>query len=449
MSSAMLITIVAARLLSKDELGSYFLIMLVVAFANVFCDIGLGTSAIKFLSADDSRENHKLTQYLWTNNLIVALCTSCLLYAVMPLLCQLSPSPYFQEKLWYAIPIVLLNNNFEMGMALMAGYRLYKRMSLTIQLVEITRMTVSLLGLYWGYGIEAMFAAMLLTRSFGIMAIARSIPAPIRLLYRYERAREILSYSGWIYGSSIMSMINVKLVDFILTTNLGTAGLATYSTAMQIPSIIQKVFESVKSVILGYLSTLGLKALETSIVAVRLLSAFLVISTSFLIAISHELVLNIFTAHYVESIPIMQILSAWMAFGLINYYLLLTLLGMGFSKSGFLLSVPQLIVTLLCGWLLVPIYQGMGAAASLILTSVVGNLFAIGMITRGSWRHFIKLNGVYFRAILLLSGFLLLQLWYQPSVWPSLALWVALVLMLFITRAITLNDVRAFTKLKG
>lgn len=436
--------IVAVRSLEKDAIGAYFLILIIVTFANTLSDLGLRTAAIRFLSSTNNQNNQDIERYLLSINTILSIIAGLVLWLLLPTLIKTWPSDSFQKTVWLSVPISFLMSSFNFNNAILAGLRLFKPLALITPFVELVKMAISILAIKKGLGVEWLLYSIAISRAIGILISILNIPGSKIPLIRHRRANEIFAFSGWMYGSSLLSVINVKMVDLILTTYMGTISLAAYSTAMQIPSMIQKVFESVRPVVLGYLSSLGLAATEVSIIAVRILSAALTISSALLIVLTPYLIHLIFSTQYEESIPIMQLLSTWMTIGLTNYFLLITLTGMGKSRRAFFLSIPQFIVAIISSFLLVPQYQGIGAAGALIITSLVGNMVASRMVAAGDMKISNRLNKAYLRSSLPLMMFTMIVVFVHTTFIENTALLVALILTLLLNNAIQVKDLNQF-----
>lgn len=435
---------IAVRSLEKDAMGAYFLTLIIVTFANTFSDLGLRTAAIRFLSSTDNKDKQDIDRYLLSISSILSIITCIILWLILPTLIATWPSESFKEVAWLTVPLAFLVISFNLNNAILAGFRLFKPLALITPFVELLKMTISIVAIKNGLGAEWLLYSIGISRAIGIIISMYNIPGSKKPLIRHKRANEIFAFSGWMYSSSLLSVINVKMIDLLLATYMGTTGLATYSTAMQIPSMIQKIFESVRPVVLGYLSSLGLAATEVSIIAVRVLSAVLTISSALLIVITPFLIHLVFSSQYEESIPIMQLLSTWMTIGLTNYFLLLTLTGMGKSRRAFFLSVPQFIVAVISSLLLVPQYQGIGAACALIITSLVGNIVASRLVAGDDIKISNQLNKAYLSSSLPLMLFTTAVVFFQTTFMENTALFIALSLTLFLTDSIQTKYIMQF-----
>jgi O-antigen/teichoic acid export membrane protein len=136
-------------------------------------------------------------------------------------------------------------------------------------------------------------------------------------------------------------------------------------------------------------------------------------------------------------------LSVWAAFTIINYLFSIILIGNGQSKKAFLLTLPQLFMIVVSTSLLVPRYEGFGAAVALIATAFLGNIFGTRMVAGDDKSACHVLTMVFLRAAVPL----LLLLIAAPLAKDSFLLLVGFaciaIALLIAVKAITLNDIKA------
>ena len=445
MCASLLTIMIAARILSKDDLGAYFLVMVIVQIALVLGNVGFRNAAIRFLThhADEDDARSTLSRYLLTINIIFSMILSITLAIVLPFLVKLWPSNSFSEVVWYSVLITFLINNRQMGLSVLAGHNLFGSMSIIITVIEIFRMGISIYLLYIGLGVSSLLISMSISNAIGLGFAWYALPISyMKPLFRHGQAKEIFYFGGWMYGASLASVINVKTAEAILTTYLGTVALATYSTAMQVPSMLQRIFESVKPVILGYVSSLQLETFQSSIVTVRLLSVLLSSCAAVLIVIAQPLMVFIFSSKYQESIPIMQLLSTWVSIGIVNYYLTIIMIGKGRTKQVFFMSIFQLITMIGSAVLLVPYYQGKGAAISLIITSVVGYFFGSWLVSERSLKIFFGLILIFFRSSLLSIALVSYIVFEGLDIRETIFFSMFTILCFFLLRVVTISDLK-------
>jgi O-antigen/teichoic acid export membrane protein len=445
MAASLATIMVAARLLSQDELGAFFLVMVVAQFTAIFGDIGLKNTAIKTLSLlpVKSTEFIQTSRYLLTVTLATSLFACLAVTFLMPFLKSLWPYQDFQSHAAFAAPVALLMIGLQIVTSLLVGARLFGRLSTLSAGIEIFRALLSTGGLLAGLGISSLFWGMIVSRVIGIGAIWVLMPSLFGLTFRHPQRAELLKSGGWLYGGSLVSVIMVRASDAILATYMGTATLAVYSAAMQVPSVLQRVFESVRPALLGYISAQQTAYANPQVAAVRIVTAILAIVATLLIALSRPLMLALYSEKYESGIHIMQALSVWAAFTIINYLFSIILIGNGQSRKAFFLTLPQLFTIVISTSLLVPRYEGFGAAIALITTAFLGNIIGAWMVAGDDKSSFYLLTKVFLRA----AAPLLLLLVVAPYAKDSFLLLVGFtcitIALLIAFKVITLDDIKA------
>jgi O-antigen/teichoic acid export membrane protein len=444
MAASLVTIMVAARLLSQDELGAFFLVMLVAQFTALFGDIGLKNTAIKTLSVlpAESTEFIQTSRFLLTVTFATSLLACLAVSLLMPLLTALWPYQNFQDHTAYVAPVALLTTGLQIVMSLLVGARLFGRLSIMSAGVEILRALLSTGGLLAGLGVSSLLWGMIVSRIIGIGAVWVMMPALFALAFRHPQRAELLKFGGWQYGCSLVSVIMVRASDAILTTYLGTAALAVYSASMQVPGVLQRVFESIRPALLGYISAQPTTQVNPQIAAVRILTALLAVAATLLITLSGPLMTVLYSEKYESGVNIMQALSVWAAFTIINYLFSIILIGNGQSRKAFLLTLPQLFTIVISTSLLVPRYEGLGAAIALITTSFLGNIIGARLVAGDDKSTGHELTMVFLRAAAPLLLLLIAVLQLKDS-FPLLVGFACITIVLLVTfKTITLNDIK-------
>jgi O-antigen/teichoic acid export membrane protein len=445
---ASLITImVAARLLSQVELGAFFLVMLVAQFTALLGDIGLKNTAIKALSAlpATSIEFIQTSGYILTVTMVTSLIACLAVSLIMPLLAVLWPYQEFLSHTSYIAPIALLTTGLQLVMSLLVSAKKFKRLSVLSAGTEILRALLSTGGLLAGLGISSLLWGMIVSRLIGIGAIWFLMPSLFSITFRHPESAALLKCGGWLYGCSLVSVIMVRASDAILTTYMGTAALAVYSAAMQVPSVLQRVFESIRPALLGYISAQQTAYANPQIAAVRIVTAFLAVTATFLIALSRPIMTLLYSEKYESGVTIMQALSVWAAFTIINYLFSIILIGNGESRKAFLLTLPQLLMIIISASLLVPLYEGFGAGIALITTAFLGNIIGARLVAGDDKATCHTLTMVFLRAAAPLLVLLLVVLYAKPTVLILIGLTTITILLLIAFKVVTQKDINTLS----
>jgi O-antigen/teichoic acid export membrane protein len=211
---------------------------------------------------------------------------------------------------------------------------------------------------------------------------------------------------------------------------------------MQVPGVLQRVFESIRPALLGYISAQQTAYANPQIAAVRIVTALLAVAATLLIALSRPLMTVLYSEKYESGVNIMQALSVWMAFTIVNYLFSIILIGNGQSRKAFLLTLPQLFTIVISASLLVPRYEGFGAAIALIATAFIGNIVGARMVAGDDKSTCHVLTMVFLRAAAPLLLLLIAASLAKDSFLLLVGFACITIVLLVAFKAITLNDIK-------
>jgi O-antigen/teichoic acid export membrane protein len=382
LASSLIVVGIAARVVSKEDMGVFFMAMVVALFAGSVADLGLRNGVVRVLSVARGTYSESAMPFLVTVGAASSIALCVVLLVTASVVNYLVPaSAYVKPIAWGAVVMVVMVN-WQMALAVLVGQQRYRNLSILSLVVEIVRVCVSVVALLNGTGAASLILGIVVSRIAGIAAFCAMTRHEIHCCFNTPERKELLSFSAWGYGSSVVSILTGRLGDFVLNSHLGTAALATYSTAMQIPLILNRGYESIRPVVLAYVATNGEQGTRTIISGSRLMAGALSLMALLVMVSANELVPLLFSKSYADSVPITVILSIWVVVGLTNYFISTALFGVGRSKAVFWFSFVQLPVMLGLCYSIIPLYGGAGAAASLVITSVIGNLLYAFMFAR-------------------------------------------------------------------
>jgi O-antigen/teichoic acid export membrane protein len=228
---------------------------------------------------------------------------------------------------------------------------------------------------------------------------------------------------------------------------MGTASLAIYSAAMQIPSVLQRLFESIRPALLGYISAQNATYANPQITLIRMMTALLAVAATFLITLAKPLMTMLYSAKYETGIIIMQTLSVWAAFTIINYLYSIILIGNGHSRKAFMLTLPQLLIILATTGVLVPRYEGLGAAIALVITAFLGNIIGAWLVAGDNRSIYLALTTGFFRAAVPLLVLLIAASSMTASFLLLCGFACITIFLLGIFKAVTLEDLKALREI--
>lgn len=445
---ASLVTIMfAVRMLTKEDMGAYFLVLLIAQMAILAGDFGLRNTVVKILSQLGQNDDGSTINFFFSISIIASFFAVILLTLVTPLIEDFWPYESFLAVSFYTIPIALFTINYLFLNSLLAGISKFRPMSAINAGIEILRMILSIIFIFSGFGIAGMLVGMIISRILGIMIIWYVLPVKPRIVFNgYLKHIDIFRFSGWIYGASILSFVSTRMSDLILVKLLGPSALAILATSRQVPSLVRRLFESIRSVLLAFTSSRKYSGEQLIIQEFRFVAGVLTVLSMCLILLANPIIIILFSSEYKESIDIMRAFSTWVGLSLVNYYIVIYLTGRGFGKKLFALTIPQAILAPALSILLIPEFGIMGVVSSLIVTSIIGNMLGCWFVAEGRVGFFIKLNFAIAKSSLPLVGLFLWVLFSKDTIELFVLQGISGMLVLLFTGAVSVKELISFVK---
>lgn len=302
--------VVLARLLSPNDFGLMSMILVIISFAQVFTDMGLGSAIIQ---KKNVTENQLSTLY-WIN-IICGMIVFVLVYLSSPLVAgfyredQLIAPLYLTSLVFLVIPFgqqfqYILQRNLEFD-------RLAKIEVMSIALGVISSIILALFNfgvfsLVWGQIITNLVKSLML----GIYGWTNWRP---KLYFNLNDLKEFLSFGFYQMGSRIVSFFGSNMDNLLIGRFLGTEALGIYTIAYQLIIIpvtkINPIITKVAFPLFAIEQDANDKISKGFIEMSKLLSVITFPLLVGLLATAPVLVPVIFGEKWEASIPIVQILS--------------------------------------------------------------------------------------------------------------------------------------------
>lgn len=344
--------VVLARLLAPGDFGLMALVAAVIAFAQIFSDMGMSNAIIHHQKI--SRE--ALSSLYWLNVLASAL--------LMLLLILLSP----QIAAWYHEPriqtiLMLLSITF-----LFAGLgqqlRVTAEKELRFQQLASIDLNSSFLGFVAavavalaGGGVYALVASALIGTAVNTalcwLILANGWRPMLRL--RLGEIRDFLGFGAYIMGFSLINTINMQADILIGGRVLGAANLGAYSLpkdlSLRLAMIINPIVTRVGLPVMA--KAQDDKALLKSIYLKTMrMTASVNFPLYMVIAIfAPEIVAIMFGSQWQESVPLLRILALWGLFRSIGNPAGSLVFAVGKARLIFLWSIGQMLIQVPAYWL--------------------------------------------------------------------------------------------------
>lgn len=381
--------IIAARALTPDEFGVYFLIVTLAYLLEVIGDFGQRLTISRFVagaSTDSERQtivNTMLVFRLVTISLVVPVSI-----LAKPLLLFFFPSDLLSELFIY-VPLLfgvqLLEGTFA---NIMQGYHQYRKTAIVRAITGMLNFGfVATLLLVIPLGAQGLILANVL--SIGIAALIRfqMMPGPKRLAFDPHIMRRLIRFGSQLQLNDVMTFIFERVDVLILGALLGPGKIAFLEVAARIPNYFQQLFHAVNAVYLPHMSELfGQKKNDEAEVVLNTflrLAGFLMLGcTLVLILFGREVVTIVFDVTYLPSVPVMGVLMVVITISLLSQILDIALVSAGRPVYLLIANAVMMIASLIADVTLIPVFGLMGVAAARLAANLTASPVSFMFVRR-------------------------------------------------------------------
>ncbi|MEM9283305.1 MAG: oligosaccharide flippase family protein [Verrucomicrobiota bacterium] len=244
-----LVTPLAARVLSKEELGVWALIQVVTGFAAIFQDGGLGHYVIRHASY-----NREMRSMVRLCGLLVGVFVGLAVVAIsVPITFALDIGGYWD----LLIPMSGVYAFGGLSGILAAELRrrtLFKRLFVATAIPALLAAAASIFLLWGNFGLWTFPIAALLSAAGQLLILLVSTERT-SLRWEGKLVREIVGYTRGLIGFDLVNYWARKLDDVLIGRFIGTSGLAIYANAYRLMMLpINQVISVLNPLILPYMA---------------------------------------------------------------------------------------------------------------------------------------------------------------------------------------------------
>ena len=310
-------TIILARLLSKDDFGVAGYALVVIAFLDVFSDLGIGAALIY------QHDDPESTNTAFWLGMFVSSMLCVLTFAAAPL-----AGRFFNDARAVDVTRVLALNFPLAALGNIHDMLLRKKLSFSKKFVpdfakSMSKGVVSIALALLGFGTWSLIVGHLTSTVVSVIAYWKVMPWRPTFHFSFSHARELLSY-----GLHIVAVNGLGIVlsdsDYLLVGRfLGAAALGVYSVAFRIPDLLIMQFCSIISkVVFPVFSRMrdDARALAHGFaVTTRYVSLVTVPLGLGMALVARPLVLVAFTDKWIEAVPVIEAIAVYSLFLSLSY----------------------------------------------------------------------------------------------------------------------------------
>lgn len=375
--------ILIARALGPSQFGIVSVIIAISVVASDIFDFGMNTSMLKFLSEANEAKKKELSRDFLSYKIFSTVLVVLLGLLISPMLSQiLFKSSEFIFLIWQGF--------LAAGALIIYGYinsnlQAKKRFAASVFLnLSSNGFRLIITGIFFLFGGLNINIA-LLTYLVPILLIAvlwGIIDDNIILRPAFSKHvfLPVINYGKWVAGSMAISSISSRFDNLMLVNLANPYQTGIYTSVQRIFLAFNQIPAGISTVMIPDLSSGDTKKVKNvfrfSIAASLLISSGL----AFFILLAPVLVPLVFGNSYILSVGPSQVLALGTIFFVLTIPLSSYILyAKKKSKWIFLITLTQLVTTLGCNLLLIPMYQSMGAAMSYALVSFLSLILSLAL----------------------------------------------------------------------
>ncbi len=375
--SIMIIT----RGISKEEFGSYALIMILTNFINILGSLGLDITLVKFISGDEKYKKNEILLPVAIVKLFSIIFLSILFLLLSGIIIPLI-SEHLTELIFY-FPILFIFSSFrDLGYKVFQSVNLYRKY-VTVQISSALLRIGIILALYLTNNLNLRNLVLTEMCLVVLTVTLQFILIPIKKLISRNMGskifRDLLNFSVPLYFNNIFTFMYGRVNLIIIGLLLNPVSVGLYDAAAKIPQALKKLFNSFIVVYFPNISMLysyGNKNKAEELINGTLLGFSTILNIIILISFlfNSEIITLIFSAKYTEVSIVFSLLMLNFSFRVYANILGYSILAAGFSKVPMKVNIVSSLISVGGSFLLIPKLGIIGVVIALLVMNSVAQL---------------------------------------------------------------------------
>ncbi len=391
--SIMIIT----RGISKEEFGSYALIIVLTNFINILGSLGLDITLVKFISGDKEYKKNEILLPVVIIKLFSIIFLSILFLLLSGIIIPLI-SDHLTELIFY-FPILFIFSSFrDLGYKVFQSVNLYRKY-ITVQISSALLRIGIILALFLTNNLnlrnlvltEICLVVLTVTLQFILIPIKKLVSRNVgnRIF------KDLLNFSIPLYFNNIFTFSYGRVNLIIIGLLLNPISVGLYDAAAKVPQALKRLLNSFIVVYFPNISKLFSsqnknKAEElmngTLLGFSTILSIIILISFLF----NNEIIVIIFSAKYAEVSLVFSLLMLNFSFRVFANILGYTILAAGFSKVPMKVNIVSSLISVGGSFLLIPKLGIIGVVIALLVMNSVAQLSYILYLVQAAIKVSVK-----------------------------------------------------------
>jgi len=377
--SSLLVFVVVVRLVSKDEVGAFVLVLLFAEILNIFNNLALDELGSAKMISSTADQKEVISCVALTSKFLISFLIISLLMFSFPLFSRFFNLQHLNYSFLYVAFIFLSNCLIGMLLRILQGWHKYKEIALAQSFLGLLRLCFAVIFvLIFDYGIYGLLNAYLSSYLITVIILFYFLPFKYRPTWDYTVYKQLFLFGLPLGMNNGLTLIFNKVDRFLITWMIGAAGLAVYETASKASQNVRLLYNSFNYVFFPNISELyseerfreAEEILNNSIRVVSILSCFIALFTH---VFRFEITTLIFSKKYAEGAPILSILTFALCVALVSNLMGTSLVALGHSDKPIKANIVEAVTNIVANLILIPAFGLIGAAFATILSRCATN----------------------------------------------------------------------------
>jgi O-antigen/teichoic acid export membrane protein len=373
--------VIAARVLSKEELGAFVLLQVIVVFFVMLGDLIVQNTAVaRALAAESGERKGDIANAAICCKVSVSLLMCLVFFGCRPLLNVVFKHSELPSLLVYVPPLLFLSSLEDLLLFTLQGLHAYKKIAVAQFLSGLSRLSCVVLFLViWKMHVTGIIYAFLVASIVSTMYQYFSLPFKRRLLFEQTEFVKLFRFGFPLGLNSILTFFFTRIDRFMIGILMSPIGVAYYDVAAKLPESFQRLYVAFQSVFFPHMSELFADGKRTKAVqlldsALRLTSFFTAFAALIVAAFQKEIVRTVFSGAYLEAAPGLALLMVSLIMALVGNLMGTTLVAAGYPDKPIRISIVMSALVIAGNLVLIPVSGFMGAVYASFVANYVTNL---------------------------------------------------------------------------
>lgn len=293
------------------------------------------------------------------------------------------------DSIGWLLLATLLLSWFYIGMNIIVGFEKIKIFNIisTIQMLFLAGLLIAFIKTSYFEGFNSWLSAYIISFFVGLLLVKLSvfkIWKKERIQIRKADFIDLFNYGKWAQLANIAQLLNYRLGYYLLEYFAGKAALGVYSSAVAIAEGVWLISKSFSMVVFARVSNMESRseALKLSFQFARISLYFSLLFILCLLIIPSSIYVSVFGQEFSEIKPLLILLSPGVAFFALSSVYAHYFSGTARPRVSSYSSVAGLVVTLLVGMWLIPLYEKTGVAITASVSFISSALYLIIMMMK-------------------------------------------------------------------